>query len=279
MPPRSVEVQVGVLVLGVVVFLVFWLLIIRQAKSPSTAERCNQPRSDTTGKICVLVLSVGAGGGLEESEEARRRWQGEKDVWRRYMHARLPRVVCRFIECGSGAEEDVVYCACEERQQFDTTLWKKTALALSQTDLSAYDYVVRPNLNMFVIFDNLYHRLYSTPFDPRLHTGGQTTLTFASGSCMIFGRECALAMTSTAFLGGECHALEDVCLSQKLMDLGFPLQQRDPPWWHVWKDDVSQEDNFAHIDANCLCFVRTKEVKRQETVQNALIERYYSPSA
>ena len=227
-------------------------------------------------RVCVLVLSVGSGGRGEPEKVAR--WRSEKRIWRRYMWAH-PCVTCRFIECGTGDEEDTIFCDCTEQSTLDTDLWIKTGLAAAQVRMASFDYCVRPNLNMFLVFDHLFAYLNSFPYDPTLHTGGKTLGTYASGSCLVLGRECASALTTHSFVESNvCSSIEDVCLGQFLEDAGFPMKEQDPPICYEWDERRSHEANVEAIDERRLPFVRTKGIEDQEAVQNALVDRYYPPA-
>lgn len=226
--------------------------------------------------VCVLILSVGSGGKGEP--EKMDRWRSEKEIWRRYMHTH-PSVTCRFIECGTGHEGDTIFCACKEDTNTQTDLWKKTSLAASQVDINAYDYFVRPNLNMFLVFDYLFDYFNSFPYDPTLHTGGSTLGgTYPSGSCMIYGRDCASALAQRSFLSNVCSTFEDICIAQFLENAGFPMKEQDPSIWYMWDESKTRDEQMQTIDKQRHPFVRTKEVANQREIQNSLVDRYY-PSA
>jgi len=227
--------------------------------------------------VCVLILS--AGSHSAPAGPASARWASEKAVWRRYMNCH-PDVFCKFIECGASQDADTVSCPCVESSPKDHTLWLKTCLAMQLVGASAYDYVVRPNLNTLVIFDYLLAFLKSFPYDPTLHTGGKTYGDrYVSGSSMIFGRACVQAMESPAFLRNEGFDSDDVCLSAFLTAAGFPLHAQDPPLWYLWNEFKTREANMSTVFWYRHPFVRTKEIKDQAEVQHELVDRFYSNSA
>lgn len=297
---------------GLAVALALTLCLMRflaasRSVPPTTAPTC-PPRSVAPGSvgppsraprplsICVLILSVDTEM-LPSNEPASQaaRWREEKAIWRLYMHTH-PAVTCRFVECGAGDAGDVLYCpSCTEAGARGATMWKKTSAGLRQLDLCKYDYIIRPNLNTFVIFEHLLEYLSSFPFDPRLFTGKikvtkkglDPTVQYPWGCAVIFGRDCARALASDAFIAlanERNRSNDDVCFARFLPRLGFRVT-RPPtrkPLIHVWTGPDLHWNSWLNFNANALYinsfrvpFVRTKHLRHRSWIQAMLLQRYY----